>query len=239
MDYEEHLAAVRRESEAIDTALRAGPMDVRVPSCPEWTVADLAIHVGQFMGFWTHVVCEGAGRPPTPVPDVPDAEDLPDWCAGLANHLIAQLETTPPDTEVWTWIQEDKSARFPARRAAHELAVHRVDAELARGNQQPVPSTLAADGIDEVFVMIANRGQAPEGSGETLHLHGTDADAEWLVTFQPDRLDVAREHAKGDAAIRASVSDLEMLLYQRPTLGPVERFGDDAVLTRFYRTFEF
>jgi hypothetical protein len=117
--------------------------------------------------------------------------------------------------------------------------VHRVDAELARADQQPVDGALAEDGIDEIFVMIANRGQAPEGSGETLHLHGTDRDAEWLLTFEPDRIDLRREHAKGDAAIRASVSDLEMLLYQRPTLGSVEQFGDDAVLARFYRTFEF
>jgi uncharacterized protein (TIGR03083 family) len=239
MDYDEHVAAVRRETEAFDAALRAGPMDVVVPSCPDWTVADLATHVGNFMGLWTHVLCEGSGRPKTPVPDVPDADGLADWCSELSRHLIGELEATAPDTTVWTWIQEDKSARFPARRAAHELAIHRVDAELARADQHTVDSELAEDGIEEIFVMIANRGQAPNGSGETLHLHGTDRDAEWLLTFASDRLDVRREHAKGDAAIRASVSDLEMLLYQRPTLGTVEQFGDDAVLVRFYETFQF
>jgi hypothetical protein len=35
------------------------------------------------------------------------------------------------------------------------------------------------------------------------------------------------------------VSDLELLLYGRPTLGPVERFGDDTVLDGWYRTFHF
>jgi uncharacterized protein (TIGR03083 family) len=239
MDYDAHLAAVRREIDAFDEALRAGPLDAAVPSCPEWTVADLAGHVGYFMGFWTHVLCDGTGRARPPVPVAPDASGLLDWWAGRAEHLVAELETTPPDTTVWTWVEEDKTARFPARRAANELAVHRVDAELARSHQQPVEPGLAEDGIDEIFLMIANRASAPEGSGETLHLHATDRQAEWLLTFEPDRIDVRREHAKGDAAVRASVSDLEMLLYQRPTLGPVERFGDEAVLARFHRTFQF
>ncbi len=35
------------------------------------------------------------------------------------------------------------------------------------------------------------------------------------------------------------MSDLELLLYQRPTLGDVQRFGDDAVLPAFHRVFTF
>ena len=65
MHYEEHLEAVEREAGALAVALAAGPIDARVPTCPDWTVADLADHVGGFTGFWTHVVCEGTGRPKT------------------------------------------------------------------------------------------------------------------------------------------------------------------------------
>jgi hypothetical protein len=35
------------------------------------------------------------------------------------------------------------------------------------------------------------------------------------------------------------VSDLELLLYRRPTLGEVERFGDAGVLDAWYREFSF
>jgi hypothetical protein len=35
------------------------------------------------------------------------------------------------------------------------------------------------------------------------------------------------------------VSDLEMLLYQRPPVGPVEQMGDKAVLDLFHREFTF
>ena len=38
--------------------------------------ADLAVHVGEFCGFWSHVLCEGTGRPKTPFPDPPDGDDV-------------------------------------------------------------------------------------------------------------------------------------------------------------------
>ena len=75
--------------------------------------------------------------------------------------------------------------------------------------------------------------------GETLHLHGTDRDDEWLLTLDPDGLRVERRHAKADLALRGAVSDLELLLYQRPTLGEVERLGDERVLDAWQRVFTF
>ncbi len=57
--------------------------------------------------------------------------------------------------------------------------------------------------------------------------------------LDPDGVQVTREHAKGDLALKGGVSDLEMLLYQRPTVGAVERFGDDSVLETFHREFTF
>jgi len=50
---------------------------------------------------------------------------------------------------------------------------------------------------------------------------------------------VTREHGKGDLAIRATASDLELILYGRPTLDEVVTFGDPAVLATWYRIFRF
>jgi len=239
MDYGEHVDAVRREADAFNVALRDGPIEAAVPSCPEWTMADLALHVGEFAGWWTHILCDGTGRPRPALAEPAAAHDRTGWCGESLAHLVAELEATPPDTAVWTWAKEDKTARFPARRAANELAIHRFDAQLARGTQQPIERALAADGIDEIFVMIANRGTPPGGTGETLHLHATDCEAEWMLTIGADGIDMRHEHAKGDTAVRAAVSDLELLLYQRPPVGPVEQFGDDRPLELFYRAFTF
>src|SRR5215467_3594765 len=46
MELSEYLDAITRESGALaDAAERAG-LDAPVPSCPDWTVADLLVHLG-------------------------------------------------------------------------------------------------------------------------------------------------------------------------------------------------
>jgi hypothetical protein len=50
---------------------------------------------------------------------------------------------------------------------------------------------------------------------------------------------VTRDHRKGDLALRGAVSDLALVLYGRPPLGPVERFGDERVLELWNATFTF
>ena len=232
--------------------MRAGPLDVRVPSCPDWTLAELAKHVGEFLGFWTHVLCEGAGRPKTEFTACPSPPAIPAWYAGLQSDLVTQLKATPGEATVWTWAADDQSARFVARRSANELAVHRFDAQLARGGQQPIDGRLAADGIDEIFVMIAAWPERSErGNGETLHLQGTDRADKWFIELTPDGPRMERGHdvhqrpgadptgTGGHLTLRGAVSDLELLLYQRPPLGQVDQIGDGAALAAWYRAFTF
>lgn len=244
MRYEEHIAAVEAEVATAVEAAAAGPPDARVPTCPDFAVSDLLAHVGEFCGLWTHVVCEGLGRPKTPFPDLPGPADRPAWLEGLGRHLVDVLGEASADTPCWTWHEPDQSAGFIARRCAHELAIHRVDLQAARDAVTPVDAALAVDGIEEVIFMIGVGGPdgepGPHGNGETLHLHGTDHEsAEWLFTLEPSGVTVVREHAKGDLALKGPVSDLEMLLYQRPTVGEVQRFGDESVLGVFHGEFTF
>jgi uncharacterized protein (TIGR03083 family) len=244
VQHDERVAAVGRELAAVDAALGAGPMTSPVPTCPDWTVADLTRHLGQFCGFWAHVLCEGTGRDKQPFDPPADDAALPGWFAGVGGALREELGRTPPDIAVWTWHPTDKTPRFVARRCVNELAIHRYDVESARGTCRPIDRPLAVEGIDEIVEdLIAGCSPVPEARGETLHLHGTDpgqgGDAEWLLTLHPDRVEVQRGHAKGTLALRGAVSDLELLLYGRPALGPVERFGDEAALDLWYRAFRF
>lgn len=241
LTYDEYVDAVAREAAGIVDVIRRGDPDTRVPTCPAWSLTDLAAHIGAFC-VWSHVLCEGTGRPKPPFAEQP-AEGGPttaDWLDGLLGPLVDELRATPPDTEVWTWVTVDKSARFIARRAAHELSVHRYDAQLALGEPKPIDAPLAADGIDEMFLMRNDAETAAPhvGSGETMHLHTTEG-GEWMVTLAADRIGIERAHGKGDLALRGDASDIELLLYQRPTMGEVERFGDSGVLDVWYREFVF
>jgi uncharacterized protein (TIGR03083 family) len=247
MDYAEHVEATDREIAALEDALAAGPLDVVVPTCPDWNLADLADHVGGFAGFWAHILCEATGRPKTPFSERPAGADGPEaaaWFRALADDLLALLRATPPTQPAWTWAPGRENAAFVARRSAHELSVHRYDAQGARGPAAPIDGALAIDGIEEIFVMReawvgSGRGEVRAGDGETIHLHATDREAEWLIELTGEGLAVRREHAKGDLALRGAVSDLELVLYDRPPLSPIERFGDESVLEAWYRAFHF
>lgn len=48
-----------------------------------------------------------------------------------------------------------------------------------------------------------------------------------------DRVDVARGHAKGDAAVRGLARDLLLQVWGRDPIGDVEIFGDEAVVRAF------
>ena len=242
MEYTEHVEAIEREVQRIEEAAAVGALTDPSPTCPAFTKRELVVHIGEFMGFWTHLLCEGTGRTKTPFSELDD-QDPTRWLGDLGGHMLNEFALAASDQHMWTWHPDDQTAAFAARRACHELTIHRVDLEAVSGPAGPVEAAVAADGIDEVAFLAKQglvMGYGNPGGGETLHLHGTDVEsAEWLVHLGADDIVVTHEHAKADLAIRGSVSDLEMLLYQRPVLGTVEFFGDESVLDAFYNVFTF
>lgn len=246
MDYADHTRAVDRECGAFVVALAEGTMDALVPTCEGWKVADLATHIGDFCGFWTHVLCEGTGRPKTPFKDAPDGDELVSWVADLAGYLVDELEATPAGTEVWTWFPSDHTAGFVARRCANELAVHRTDMQAARGTHTPIAADLAVDGIDEVFdALLSVREHKGAGTGRTLALASADTPRAWRVTLGPEGIAVERslsdstELTTSNLVVKGTASDLELALYHRPTLSPVDMDGDYTVLDEWHRDFTF
>ncbi len=169
--------------------------------------------------------------------ELPDAEaDYPDWFAAGAAQLVATLRGIDPDADMWSW-GPDQHARFWSRRMAHETTIHRWDAESAVGASGAIETDLAIDGIDERLVNLAaslnsrpDGLQALQGGGESVHLHTTDGDGEWLLRFTPEGLELSREHAKGDVAVRGAASDLLLYVIGRRGLEGLEVFGDAAVL---------
>jgi hypothetical protein len=143
---------------------------------------------------------------------------------------------------VWTF-GPDATVRFWFRRQAHEVTVHRVDAERAAGRAgAPIDAALAADGVDEWLGFASTFGkEALRGEGETVHLHCTDtaddALGEWLLTLRPDGPGIERVHAKGDVAARGTASDLDLFVAGRVGVDALEVFGDAALLDRVVRGF--
>jgi uncharacterized protein (TIGR03083 family) len=251
LDHPDHVAAADREIDDLLAALGAGPLAVPVPTCPAWTAADLTRHVGYFCTRWRDHLRGGdyeqRARPEDVTAPAGDDAAALAWLRGLADELLHELRSTPADTPVWSWYPANRTARFAARRCAHELAVHRHDAQTARGTAAPIAPPLAVDGIDEMLEALWRpRYVKGVAAGQTVHLHGTDdpdelggSQAEWLVRLEADGPVVIREHAKGDLALRGSASDLELLLYGRPPLGEVQKFGDETILDLWFSVFRF
>jgi hypothetical protein len=70
--------------------------------------------------------------------------------------------------------------------------------------------------------------------GGSVHIHCGDVSGEWTIREAADGvLDVTREHAKGDGAIRGAAGDILLALWRRTGLTSVDVIGDAAVAARF------
>jgi uncharacterized protein (TIGR03083 family) len=233
MEFGTFVHAIERESRALRAAAERAP-GAEVASCPGWDMLDLVLHTGEAHHFWNQVVERRLlSHDDASEPDMPEREDAVNWFSAGAEHLVESLSNADPHEPVWTWAQQ-KDVAFVARRMAHETAVHRWDAESAAGGPGPVEGELAADGVDEFLDIWVPAQDRPFGRpGESIHLHRTDGDGEWVLQFAPNGASVARSHAKGSVAVRGSASDLLLLLWGRVGPEDVEIFGDDQVLGEF------
>ena len=235
MDHNAFLDVIRREGAALAAAARTAGVEQPVPTCGDWTIADLCSHVGRLHRWATEVV---ERRPAAPVShwkqvEAPEGPALVDFVAEGFGPLADVLAGAGADEPCWSWTDRH-TVGFWSRRQANELAVHRWDAQRAVGAPEPIDRDLAVDGIQELFDILPFRpGGPPTGTGETIHLHCTDGEGEWLVRLEPGGVTVVNEHAKGDVAARGGASDLLLIMWGRIPVAQVEVFGDASLLERW------
>jgi uncharacterized protein (TIGR03083 family) len=244
-----HIEVLRTEGERMAAAVAAASPDDPVPSCPDWTVRDLVHHMGGVHRWATGYVAEARhSQWDVDLIDVvgawPDDRALVPWLRAGYSGLADALEAAPADLDAWTFLPAPSPRAMWARRQAHETAIHRVDAELATRDDAsltPFEPDFAADGVDELLSCFLPRPAARLRSdpATTLGVWCTDRDAGWLVHIGPDRVTTtaAREVAVSDGdpacAIRASATDLYLVLWSRRSPGVLEVSGSAAVLQLF------
>lgn len=217
-------------------------LEAAIPTCPGWTLQNLVEHLGMVHRWQTEAARVDAGG----FPDMSGAVLAPaegsswaDWLQEGVDDAVRTMSTLDPDAPRWTWAKPDggDTAQWYFRRIAQETLVHRIDAELAAGEVTAVDPVFAVDGVDEMcdVMLPLAKGQQIGGGGKTVHLHATDAEGEWLLTMHDDHVDVARGHAKGDAAIRGTARDLLLEVWGREPIGAVEVFGDESAVATFRR----
>jgi uncharacterized protein (TIGR03083 family) len=240
VDYSDYISALRWNGSAAADAARDIPMDTMVPSCPEWTMRDLARHLGSHHRW----VAGNLDQPPDGKAfkqreEPPADEAIPEWLAAGAEMLATKLTETDPAKPCWTWVPFDDSVGFWARRTAHETAIHRWDAQNAGVPADAVEAELAADGVDEYLgILGAFQGRRFPEAG-SIHLHSTDTPGEWLVRLDAEGIQLTREHAKGDVAVRGPASEVLLVLMGRKTMDAVDVFGEALLFERFRKHASF
>jgi uncharacterized protein (TIGR03083 family) len=215
-------------------ALDEADLDRSVPSCPDWDLRQLLVHVGR-VNRWARLAMDLAPDAEYPRfgPRPDEGESVLTWVQDGLADLIAYLGSTDLDEPCWTFVGPG-TRRFWSRRQAMEVAVHRWDAEHAVGIAAAVDADVAADGVEEwLDVQSARWFQGGDPIHGSVHLHATDGEGEWFAEVDGDRLEWRPGHHKGDVAVRGSRSDLLLLAWRRRDPSELEVLGDAAFLDAF------
>ena len=218
----------------------------RVPTCPDWSVADLIDHLGTVHRWAGNMIAVLAPeRIPSARMDLEQPDDYADrpvWFRAGAARLLDALRAGDPDAAMWGW-GSDKHLRFWSRRMLHETTVHRADADITAGREPEIHAPVAVDGIDEFLDNLphaaywAPKVQELRGDGETIALRATDAGVTWGIRLEPAGF--AWDHAAAEAGVTidGSAPDLLLLLWGRMALDDASRFeiAGDRGLVDFWR----
>lgn len=204
LDFPTYVRLVSAEAARLREVALMG-LEAQVPSCPDWSVADLVHHVAEV--YLHKVACTRLQRGPEPWPPPEHTGRAPVelFDEGLA-ELLTMFATHGPDDPSHTWWDPEQTVGFWMRRMALETAVHRLDAELAHDVVTPVDPALALDGIDELLVMmLAGDDWAEHGTAEPVDaaVRVSAVGRSWTVTASAGRVDVV-PGATGEVAVEVA-----------------------------------
>ncbi|MHC9292818.1 maleylpyruvate isomerase family mycothiol-dependent enzyme [Mycobacterium sp. LTG2003] len=233
----DRIGIIRTEAQRIADVLSETDPDVRCPTCPDWSAADLLWHVTEVHYFWAAILARNAcseadlasveqSKPVRPAA----VADLLELRAKATAALVGQLERLDDDVVRWSWWEPDQTVGFTRRMQTYEATMHRVDAELAAGlSISAIGPEVAAGAVDHAIDVMwgwqpADTTHEPHAVVEFL---STDTGQRWLIQVGRagdwPRAVRARNTAAATATARGSVADLALWAWGRG--GSVELSG--------------
>ncbi|HEY6294386.1 MAG TPA: maleylpyruvate isomerase family mycothiol-dependent enzyme [Streptosporangiaceae bacterium] len=244
------LRLIDERSSAFRAAVASAPgLELKVPTCPEWTLLDLAQHLGAVHRKWAAIVSaapaaappdesasEGAGTAPA------EREPLLAWSAASTQLLLDALREAGPDRGCWTWWGPSESPQTSGAVARHQLQevmVHTYDAQITLGAPLPLPDEAALDGVEE-FLSTCCAWTAPWPHGAAaVDFHATEGRS-WRLTLSADGARATRLPAPGArpavsigedtdvafASARGTAAELVLVFYDRIPIGTWQLDGD-------------
>jgi uncharacterized protein (TIGR03083 family) len=206
----DRLEIIAAESRRLADIVAALDLEARVPTTPEWTVRDLAHHIGEVQWYWAeNVRAQNASeRSGASLTAFPEDSDLLAWLGWCTYSLLGALREVGADAPCWAWWPEPHTAGAVGRHQAQEVSVHRWDAEGVTGSSAPLHPGLADDGVPEFIEIMVGADLSSLPGAVTLS--ATDTGASWRVAGAGVGPSASRV-----SELRASASDLVLMLYRR------------------------
>jgi uncharacterized protein (TIGR03083 family) len=226
------------EGRALAAALDGDPA-APVTSCPGWSLTDLAAHVGSYHRWAADLLHEASPQPRAPYSISPDPDvPLAQWYLASLERLLNAIDTTDPDTPMWT-VTIDQKASAWCRRQAHDLTVHRWDAQNAYGRAHPIHAERAADFIDELFqaalpYILPFLGRTPPNL--SLALRSADGTYHRRIGGTTGPPHLSHDPAPADATLTGTPSDLLLALWRRTNATTLT--GDPAALAAWQQAID-
>ncbi len=235
------LPDLKAETEALAALLEGADLSLPVPTCPEWTLADLAAHVGNGQ-LWAAELLR-TGTPP-PQPEYTAPTDPGPWLRRAA-ALLEEAVAADPDTPVWTFLGP-RPARFWTRRMRNDMLVHRADAALALGRDFQVEPSAAADALSEGLDLItasATSGLSPalialRGQG-VLKFTAVDTPGVWTVRREPEAVTWTAQDGPADVTVTGTAADLLLVFSRRASPERIRVHGDEGLLRHWLENSAF
>ena len=201
MTHDEAIDELELEIERFAAALDDADVATRVPTCPEWTIEDLALHLGLIHQWADRLVrARATVRIRRADMDLDAGPVDAAWLRRGGASLVDALRTADPATPMWAW-GPDQHVAFWSRRQLHETFMHRVDLDLARGATPYVEPIVAVDAIDEFLVNLASGDDSPSddadelASGAVVTVTATDVPKSWSVQPRDDGFRLVEERS--------------------------------------------
>lgn len=247
MDVSDYIGFVASEGDLFASAAESGELSVRIAPCPDWDMGDLVRHLGMIHLWAAANVAfpESDWLDVKELPDLvrywpdltgqsgryPDDAELVDWYRDTLANLIEVLKSAPADVAAFTFLPAPTPLTMWARRQASEIAIHRFDAEQARGITSHFASHFSTDMLDELLCGFAPRPRPLDvDRPQVIHVHAQDTDEHWYVSMGPEDSETCREGDAADLTLTGTAADLYVLLWNRTPDSSIAMSGNTDLM---------
>ncbi len=237
MTAERRRQALRAHTEQLAESIGAADSDAAVPTCPGWTVTDLAKHLGETQNWVSEIIERRIADPtqlPTEMAAMPsDPANWPAWLRDSGARAAAAFSDEALEAPVFNAAADERTGgEFWLSSLLNESVIHGADAAFAAGRDIDVDADIAADLITNHLAMLTSptwAAQRPEsagalrGAGETLHWRATDEPdlgeaGEWFIERGPDGASWEARSGEANVSVSGPAKSLLLILTRRRQL---------------------